>query len=120
MKNLSRFCFAIGLTATLAAGAIDPALLNLVMPDAKILSGIQVDQAATSPFGQYILSQIQPSDPDFLKFVTATGFDPRYNLTYILAATSSDPTNSHNALILGVGTFVPSKIIAAATAAAEP
>ena len=43
-----------------AAAAVDPALLKLVMPDAKILSGIQVDQSAASPFGQYVLSQMQP------------------------------------------------------------
>lgn len=105
----------MALAARIAPAAIDPALLNLVMPDAKILSGIQVDQAVTSPFGQYILSQIQPTDPGFLTFVTATGFDPRYNLTYILAATSADA--AHTGLILGTGTFIPSKIIAAATAA---
>ncbi len=117
LRQAGFYCLTLGLAAGLAPAAVDPALLNLVMPDAKILSGIQVDQAAASPFGQYILSQIQPSDPEFLKFVTATGFDPRYNLNYILAATSGDASNAHNGLILGVGTFVPSKIIAAATTA---
>lgn len=115
LRQAGFFCLTLALAGT-APAAVDPALLNLVMPDAKILSGIQVDQAATSPFGQYILSQIQPTDPEFLKFVGATGFDPRYNLTYLLAATSADAT-THNGLILGTGTFIPSKIIAAATAA---
>jgi hypothetical protein len=109
-------CLTMALAAGIAPAAVDSSLLNLVMPDAKILSGIQVDQAVMSPFGQYMLSQIQPTDPGFLSFVQSTGFDPRYNLKYILAATSADP-NVHNALILGTGTFVPSKIIAAATTA---
>jgi len=115
LRQAGLFCLTLALAGT-ASAAVDPALLNLVMPDAKILSGIQVDQAAASPFGQYILSQIQPTDPEFLKFVTATGFDPRYNLSYLLAATSADAT-THSGLILGTGTFIPSKIIAAATTA---
>ena len=41
------------------APAADPQLVNLVMPDAQVLAGINVDQAKTTPFGQYLLSQIQ-------------------------------------------------------------
>lgn len=97
-----------------AAAAVDPALLKLVMPDAKILSGIQVDQAASSPFGQYMLTQMQP-DAGFLKFISSTGFDPARDLHEILAATPGD-TTGHNAVILGRGVFRPDQIIAAAIA----
>ena len=47
-------------TATLLAvfsGALpaaDPRLLKLVMPDAKVLADVNVDQAKASPFGQYV------------------------------------------------------------------
>ena len=41
------------------AFAADPGLLSLVMPDAKIVSGIQADQTRSSLFGQYVLSQMQ-------------------------------------------------------------
>ena len=47
------------------------------MPDAKVVAGLQVDQAKVSPFGQYVLSHMQPDDPRFQKFVSDTGFDPR-------------------------------------------
>jgi hypothetical protein len=109
------FCLlAAGATAT---AAVDTVLLNLVMPDAKILSGIQVDQSVASPFGQYLLTQIQAGDAAFQKFILATGFDPRRDLNQLLAATNSDGTStSPSVLALGRGTFVPSQILAAAIA----
>ena len=52
----ARFLTTATLTTVFAgvlpATAADPQLLNLVMPDAKVLAGVNVDQAKTSPFGQ--------------------------------------------------------------------
>ena len=100
-----------------AMAAVDPVLLNLVMPDAKVLTGIQVDQSVASPFGQYILSQMQPGDTGFQKFVAATGFNPTRDLQQILAATGTTTPNHDNVLILGRGTFQPAQIGTAALAA---
>jgi len=115
MKILRSAILILSIAGAALAGTVNSALLNLVMPDAVVLSGAQVDQLAASPFGQYLLSQFQPTNSGFLDFVGATGFDPRYNLQYVLAATSVDGAGTRNGLILGVGTFVPSKIITAAT-----
>ncbi len=112
MKTLRAAGLAVLLTSATAMAAIDPGLLNLVGSDAKVLTGLQVDQAIVSPFGQYILSQMQPDDPGFLKFIAATGFDPRHDLHEILVAGSG----SNSAVILGRGTFNVSQILAAATA----
>lgn len=104
-----------------AAGAfaqgVDPVLLNLVMPDALVLSGIQVSQSLASPFGQFLLTKIQPDDTAFLQFVAATGFDPTHDLTQVVAATGSAPANANNSLILGRGSFLITQITAAATGA---
>jgi hypothetical protein len=101
--------------ATASAG-VTPALLNLVMPDATVVSGINVDQSISSPFGQYILSQMQFNDNGFLQFMTSTGFDPRKDLHEIVAATpASSSTGPHTALIVGRGTFAPAMIIGTAT-----
>ncbi len=100
-----------------ALPGVDPVLLQLVMPDATVLTGIQVDQTLASPFGQYVLSQMQPNDAGFVAFITATGFDPTKNLTQVLAATGAPPVTQSNALILGRGTFVPAQIGSAAIAA---
>jgi hypothetical protein len=108
------------LTALIFAGsamaAVDPVLLNLVMPDAKVLTGIQVDQTVASPFGQYLLAQMQSNDAGFLQFVATTGFDPTRDLTQILAATGDTTANPSDAVILGRGNFLVTQITAAVTA----
>jgi hypothetical protein len=115
--NLRTLGFCLLAAAASATAAVDPVLLNLVMPDAKVLSGIQVDQSVASPFGQYLLAQMQAGDASFQKFILATGFDPRRDLNQILGATNSDGTSaSPSVLALGRGTFVPSQILAAAIA----
>jgi hypothetical protein len=115
--NLRTMGFCLLAAAATSAAAVDPVLLNLVMPDAKILSGIQVDQSVASPFGQYLLTQMQAGDAGFQKFILTTGFDPRRDLNQVLGATNSDGTStSPSVLALGRGTFVPSQILAAAIA----
>ncbi len=112
--------YSAGLILLLGAGsamaAVDPVLLNLVMPDATILSGVQVAQSVASPFGQYILSRIQSNDPGLQKFITATGFDPLTDLNQILAATNADGRPARGAtLILGRGSFNVAQLTSAAT-----
>src|SRR3954465_15047244 len=77
------------LSGLLPANAADPQLLNLVMPDAKVLAGVNVDQAKTSPFGQYVLNQIQLHDTPLTELTTATGFDPTRDVHELLVGTSS-------------------------------
>jgi len=107
------------LTAAVSAMAgVDPALLNLVMPDAQVLMGIQVQQSESSPLGQYLLSQVQSSSDSFSKFVMTTGFDPRRDLTEVVAATAGNPTAANRSgIVVGRGTFQPPKITAIATLA---
>ena len=95
--------------------AVDQKLLNLVMPDAKILAGVNVASAKSSPFGQYVLAQIAPHNEELQKMAVMTGFDPRQDLVEILAATNGAAGN-HSGLALASGTFNTSAIIAAATA----
>jgi hypothetical protein len=70
-----------GLAMQTVALAADPGLLRLVMPDAKVIAGIQVDQTKNSVFGQYVLSHMQVDDASFQKFITDTGFDPRHDVS---------------------------------------
>jgi hypothetical protein len=109
--------FSFSLAAATATAGVTPALLNLVMPDATVVSGMNVDQSLTSPFGQYILSQMQFNDSGFLQFMTSTGFDPRKDLREIVAATPATASATvHTALIVGRGVFQPAMIIGSATA----
>ena len=116
MKKLYSIAFSVAFAAATATAGVSPSLLNLVMPDATVVSGMNVDQSITSPFGQYVLAQMQFNDSDFLQFMTATGFDPRKDLHEIVAATpSNSSTTVHTALILGRGVFQPAMIVGSAT-----
>ncbi len=95
--------------ATILQGA-DPALLNLVMPDVTVLAGINVQKAKTSPFGQFVLTQM-PAGSELDQFVTATGFDPRRDVSEVLMA--SNTGGQKNGLVLARGVFNAAQIEAA-------
>jgi hypothetical protein len=98
------------------APAADQSLLNLVMPEAKILFGVDVDQARDSVFGRFVLSQLGKEDKALASMTEATGFDPRRDLHEILIASMGDivpnSTLPGNGLIMLRGNFDPSRISA--------
>lgn len=112
------------LTATLftafsgvgAMSAADPQLVNLVMPDAKVLAGVNVEQAKGTQFGQYVLNQMQTQDAELQKLVTLTGFDPRRDVRELLVASDGTP-GSKTGLAVAKGNFNVSMITSAATTA---
>ena len=110
------------LTATLLTAfsgtlsAADPILLNLVMPDATVIAGVNVQQAEGTQFGQFILNQMQTQNAQMQQLVTLTGFDPRKDVRELLVASSGGP-QSKVGLALARGTFDVSKLTAAATLA---
>lgn len=95
--------------ATGLAPAADRGLLRLVMPDAKVVAGIQVDQSKHSPFGQYVLSQMQSEDEGFRKFIAETGFDPRRDVSEIVISSMGGP-GTGKGLIIARGLFNPARI----------
>ena len=99
----------------LPASAADPQMLNLVMPDAKVVAGVNVQQAMATPFGQYVLSLIAPQDQQIQNLATLIGFDPRRDVSELLVASTGAP--AHAGLALARGSFDPAKIAAAATLA---
>lgn len=108
MKHLA----LLALAATSAFAAVDPTLLSLLMPDAKIVAGVQVDQARASAFGQYLISQAALGR-DFDTLIAETGFDPRRDLREVVAGTAG-PNNQ--VVLIGRGVFQPARIATAAAA----
>jgi hypothetical protein len=108
------------LTATLftsfsgALFAADPLLLNLLPPDAKVVAGVNVEQAKGTQFGQYILNQMQTADAHMQELVALTGFDPRRDVRELLVASNGAP-QSKTGLALARGTFDAARITNAAT-----
>ncbi|MGI8958752.1 MAG: hypothetical protein ACR2IV_03120 [Bryobacteraceae bacterium] len=113
---ISAFFLSGGLSAF---GAVDPALLALVPPGAKLVSGIQLDQARSSEFGRYILNRIDTEDEHFQQlFTEEAGFDPRHDLNELLFATSGPGTDhtQPSFVILARGSFDQNRIEAKAKA----
>lgn len=98
-----------------AAFAADPQLLNMVMPDAKILAGVNGTNTRISPFGQYVIAKVAALNIEPQKLIAATGFDPLQDLTEVLAASNADASNPSN-LLLVEGNFNVEKIVAVITA----
>jgi hypothetical protein len=107
------------LTATLftalsgVLSAADPQLLNLVMPDAKVLGGINVQQAKGTQFGQFVLNQMQTHETELQQLAALTGFDPRRDVRELLVASDGTP-DSKTGLAVAKGTFDVGKISALA------
>jgi hypothetical protein len=112
LKALLTTLACAGLFAPAALAGVDPALLALVSPDARMLAGIQVSQTQVSPFGKYLLSQIQ-LDKNANQIMTSAGFDPRRDLREIVAASG----DGSSGLVLGRGSFQPAKMSKAAVLA---
>src|SRR6266567_2985319 len=92
---------AIGLAQN--SSSVD--LLNFATSDAQVLAGANVTAAKNSPFGQFVLSQMQAGDSGFETLHTATGFDPRTDLSEILIASTGAPGSSSRMLIAAHGAF---------------
>lgn len=109
-RSFSSAAIALLLAAGSAYAAIDPALLALVPTDTNILMGMQVDQAQSSAFGQFLLSQAG-SNAGLDQFATATGFDPRRDLKQVLVTSTG---KNSGGLVLGRGVFQTDKLATAA------
>src|SRR4051794_38582073 len=82
------------------AFAADPQLMNMVMPDAKILAGLNAASARTSPFGQFVITKIGMLGQEPQKFIAATGFDPLQDVSEVLAASAADPAKPGGILLV--------------------
>jgi hypothetical protein len=100
--------------------AADPQLVNMIMPDAKVVAGINMFSARSSPFGTFLLAQISGPGNELQKFVELTGFNPQTDIDEILIATAGTPAtapdpaliknHSMKGLILVRGHFNPEKL----------
>ncbi len=103
-----RYLLAVVMAASLAPAA-DQSLLNMVMPEAKILVGVDVDHARDTVFGKFFLSQLTKDEPGLAKMTEATGFNPRRDLHEIIVASIDDAAAGSkvpsNGLVLMRGNF---------------
>ncbi len=96
---MRRTAFALIFGSLLAVNlpAADQQLVNMIMPEAKVVAGINVFAARNSPFGMFVLKQTTGTAGELQKFIDATGFNPQTDLDEILVATpgtSSQPADA--------------------------
>jgi hypothetical protein len=116
MKFAKTAIFALSVFPAFAVAA-DSSLLSLMMPDAKVIAGVQVDSAKNSPFGRFLLAHFQPSDQGFQDFMTQTGFDPRRDVTEVVMASNwQSNTAASRWLVAAKGAFDLGKITQAVQA----
>jgi hypothetical protein len=112
LRNFGTLILALQATAF---AAVDPGLLRLVMPDAKVIAGLEVQQTKNSLFGQYVLSHMQIEDVTFKKFIAQTGFDPRRDVTQIVMASNWEQSTPQSRwLVAARGSFNLAQITGAA------
>lgn len=112
LRNFGTLILALQVSAF---AAVDPGLLRLVMPDAKVIAGLQVRETKNSLFGQYVLSHMQVDDAGFKKFIAQTGFDPRRDVTEILMASNWEQSTPQSRwLVAARGSFNLAQITAGA------
>ena len=100
--------------------AADSSMLNLLMPDAKVVSGVDVERTRNSPFGQYFLNQMGARESGLEKFKEMTGLDPRKDVYEIVVASSDSgaslQTGGAGSVVIVRGAFDPSKLMQLASA----
>ncbi|MFN7934400.1 MAG: hypothetical protein U0R19_13805 [Bryobacteraceae bacterium] len=104
----------LSLATAVAGFAADPALLRMIPSNSAFLAGIHADQIKTSRFGQFLLNQLKSEEANMNKFIDATGFDPRRDLTELIVA-SSDASGKGKSVVLARGRFDTNRINAFAS-----
>lgn len=114
MNTARKLFLTLALTAAVAAAA-DSRLLNLVMPDATVVVGVDVQKIYAADFGQFVLSQMSLDNHGMQNFITATGFDFRRDLYQVVLA-SPGGAGEQRGIAIASGRFDPSKLLPLAAA----
>lgn len=111
--------FSVGMMLCGSAFAADSQLVNMVMPDAKVLAGLNATSARISPLGQFVISKFNMLGADPQKFIEATGFNPLQDVSEVLAASTGDLANP-TVLIMARGNFPVEKLVSLASSQSGP
>jgi hypothetical protein len=99
------------------AGAVDPVLLDQVMPEAKVFAGVNVTGIATSPLGQMVLTQSAAGSEQLQALKQMIGFDPLKDMRELLIASTGEAKDSRS-LALARGDFAKIAVLVSAAGSA--
>lgn len=112
-SRIALFAFVAGAVAATPCLAADASMLNLLMPDAKVVTGVDIERTRNSPFGQYFLKQFAGQESGLKKFTEMTGFDPRRDVFELIMASSESGaalSSGTGGVVIARGTFDPAKL----------
>jgi hypothetical protein len=92
--------FAVLLALAPLASAADSALLDLIMPDAKVVFGANVSRILASPLGKNFTGKEPQVGAALAGFAAATGFNLARDLEEILVATTGGPKDAPTLVVL--------------------
>lgn len=119
-EGFMRHVFSVWLLFLAVSGstfaAVDPELLGLVPPGARMVASVDVTHAKNSPFGEYLLNRMKTQDHSLEELTEQTGFDARRDLQdFVFATPGPDSAASRSKFVLLVhGNFDQNLIRAAA------
>jgi hypothetical protein len=109
LRRIAILAFASLLLTTLATGATDAKLVNMLDPSTRVVAGLNATAIKADPFGKYLLSRA--ANADLSKFVASTGFDPRTNLQDMLFGSVGGANDKQGGMLVK-GTFAPAQALA--------
>lgn len=118
MDSARRVLLALLVAASLGFAA-DRALLDLVMPEAKVVFGANIGTIAASPLGQAIAGAIQTGSPEAKKFLAEIQFNPLRDLREIVVASTGQGKDAPT-LFLASGSFDAARLSAYAKGQGGP
>ncbi len=110
-----RILTAILLAAAPAVSQVTPELLSLLPDETKVIAGVNLEAARTTPFGEYVMTEMEKHSEGIDDLLEATDFDLRRDLSEIVVGATGLQKETR-ALILARGAFNPDRIIAHAEA----
>jgi hypothetical protein len=99
-----------------SAAALDPALIDFIMPDARLVVGVDIAQMRSSPLNASFTNSVQGANPELQKLMAAAGFDPMRDLQELIFASPGLGKNPP-ALLVARGSFDTAKLRAFAESA---
>lgn len=117
MQRLRLIPLLLAASTVPAFASVDTALLALLPPGAKLVSGVDFERARSSQFGQFLTGRMNLNDQGLQQFVAETGFDPRHDIQEIMFASpgpSDEGASKSRFAILARGTFDQARLTSAA------
>jgi hypothetical protein len=100
---------AVLFVAAISLSGADQGLVNLLPAGAQVVAGIDYQRARTTPFGRFVVAELERSGHDFDQFVATTGFDPRRDILEVIFVSNTGGRGAP-ALIVARGNFDGTKL----------